>query len=150
MFDQTQDCFYKCDKYFEPLDKPVTMVYAPRENRNLWIAENDQARQLELYVPDQKATKAQVRSELDEMQPQNQRGNETSEDKKPTQIATTEGVMRDKSRTTRIYRKSKRKAKQVTFSQFQKTDPVLKRFREQDEDPKVERAKCPSADPELD
>lgn len=51
-FDSTENCGRPCDNYFEKLPKQeIVKAYTKTENSNLFIAGNDEARQIQIYVP---------------------------------------------------------------------------------------------------
>jgi hypothetical protein len=111
-FDTTKHCGYKCSNYFKELPKegPVK-IYAEKSSGNLAIGANDDARQLEIYIPSGTADKV---------------------------TTTNDGQLE----TTKTYTKSRKKAKQVNFSDFKKTDPVLSSFKNLEE-PTVPQNICP-------
>jgi len=113
-FDATQNCGYKCQDYFEHLPKegPVR-IYAEESTGHLAIAGNDDARQIEIYTPSKpsKASDSEVISKTGEIK-----------------------------RTT-SHTRSRTKAKQVKFSDFKKTDPVLSAFKDLEE-PDVPQKLC--------
>lgn len=51
-FDTTANCGYKCHNYFEKLpQEQIVRIYAEKSNDNLIITGNDEARQVEVYIP---------------------------------------------------------------------------------------------------
>lgn len=114
-FDVTENCGYDCVNYFEKIagKDPIT-IYAEKPTGNLLIGNNDEARQVAIYVP----SKAKEKIEM-----------------------TKNGDLK----TTKTYTKVIKKAKEVKFIDFQRTDPVLSRFADLEE-PKVPQKKCPVSD----
>ncbi len=94
-FDATENCGYKCLNYFEKLPKegPVK-IYGEESIGHLVIEGNDDARQVEIYIPLKTEDKVTISSN-------------------------------GKLKTTKTYTKSRKKAKQVNFSNFKQTGPVL-------------------------
>lgn len=114
-FDATENCGYKCSDYFEQLPKEgPTRIYGEASTGNLVIGGNDDARQLEIYIPSKPA---------DEV------------------IVTNDGGLK----TIKSYSKVRKKAKQVKFSDFKQTDPVLSSFKDLQE-PEVPQKICPIND----
>jgi hypothetical protein len=115
-FDQTTNCGYDCDAYFEHLPKEVPVnIYAEQSAGNLIIAENNDARQVEIYIPS------------------GEKVIYTNICKKPV------------TSVTRNYKPSRKKAKEVKFSEFQKTDPVLSQFKDLVE-PQIPQKPCLASD----
>lgn len=52
-FNSTTNCGYKCDEFFElyPKEKPA-IIQAEQANGHIYIAGNDDAKQLEIYIPE--------------------------------------------------------------------------------------------------
>ena len=51
-FDQTQNCGYNCNAYFEQLPKQVPVkIYVEQPAGHLVITENNHAHQVEIYIP---------------------------------------------------------------------------------------------------
>lgn len=117
MYTQTEFCGYKCDAHFQklPQNEPIE-IYEERQNGHLVIAGNDDARKVEIYVSSPSAKKI-VKS-----------------NKK-----TCEKVI------TQRYRPARKKAKQVNFSDFRKTDPVLSEFKNLEE-PYIPKKSCAITD----
>ena len=109
----TQDCGYRCDNYFENIPKQdgEIRIYGERREGNLVIAGNDEAHQVELYIPSKVTTDRSLST--------------------PREI-----------KKTTTYTRSRKKAKQVKFSEFRKKDPVLSTFKDLDE-PVVPQRFCP-------
>lgn len=117
-FNLTENCAYKCQDHFEHLPKegPVR-IYGEKSTGHLTIAGNDDARQIEIYIPS-KSSKASDSEIISNSQ---------------------------KIKKTTIYTRSRKKAKQVKFSDFRKTDPVLSTFKDLEE-PDVPQKICPIND----
>ena len=81
---------------------------------HLFIAENDDARQIEFYIPS-KASDEVTTSSNGEL------------------------------KTTKTYTKVRKKAKQVNFSDFKQTDPVLSSFKDLEES-EIPQKNCPIND----
>ena len=115
-FDTTENCGYKCSDYFEQLPKegPVK-IYEKESTGRLFIAGNDDARQIDIYIPSEAADKVTISSS------------------------------NGKLKTTRTYTKVPKKATEVKFSEFRKTDPVLSRFKNLEE-PEIPQKNCPITD----
>lgn len=114
-FDSTENCGYKCSDYFEKLPKEGHVeIYKKESTGHVFIAGNDDAKQIEIYTPSKSADEVTVRSN---------------------------GVV---ERTT-TYTKVRKKAKQVNFSDFKNTDPVLSSFKDLEE-PKIPQKNCPIND----
>jgi len=112
-FIETENCGYNCDTHFQklPRNEPIE-IYEERPNGHLVIAGNDDARQVEIYIPSQSA-------------------NEVIETNKQA----------GEKVVTKSYRPARKKAKQVKFSEFRKTDPILSQF-ESLEEPYVPNKSC--------
>ena len=119
-FDVTKDCGYPCSNYFEKLSQegPV-IIYGETTTGQLTIAGNEDARQVEIYTPT------------------------PSTECESTSIS--DGNSREVKRS---YTKSRRKAREVKFSDFKKTDPVLSAFKDLEE-PNVPQAYCPISSDEI-
>lgn len=114
-FNATENCSYRCSDYFEQLPREgPTQIYGEESIGHLVIAGNDDARQVEIYIPSKGADEVAVRS--------------TGELK-----------------ITKTYREVRKKAKQVKFSDFKQTDPVLSSFKDLKE-PTVPQKSCPIHD----
>jgi len=102
-FAETQNCWYNCDDYFQhlPQEAPVT-IYAEQSAGHLVIAENDDARQVELYI------KAKLPGEVIE----------------DINHSTERRILKTS------YQLARKKAKVVKFSDFRKTDPMLSQFKD--------------------
>ena len=121
IFIETENCGYNCDDYFQklPTNDPVE-VCVERPNGNLvltGITGNDDARQVEVYIPSESV------KEIPEINPENIK----------------EKIVK------KIYRRTRKKAKEVKFSEFRKTDPILSQF-ENLEEPIVPQRSCPFTD----
>jgi len=114
-FNATENCGYNCSEYFQqlPNEGPVK-IYGEEGSGHLVIGGNDDARQIEIYVP------AKTREEV-----------------------TVSG--NGELKTTKTYSKVRKKAKEVKFSDFKKTDPVLSSFKDLQE-PEVPQKTCPIND----
>jgi hypothetical protein len=114
-FDTTENCGYKCSDYFEQLPKagPVE-IYGKESTGHLFIAGNDDARQIELYIPSKASDEVTISSN-------------------------------GELKTTKTYTKVRKKAKQVNFSNFKQTDPVLSSFKDLKE-PEIPQKNCPIND----
>lgn len=114
-FSTTKNCGYKCSDYFEqlPKERPAE-IYGEEPTGHLFIAGNDDARQIKIYTPAKAADEVTVSSN-------------------------------GELKTTRTYTKVRKKAKEVKFSDFKKTDPVLSSFKDLEE-PDVPQKMCPSND----
>nr|YP_010471962.1 hypothetical protein N4L39_pgp092 [Haslea avium]YP_010472028.1 hypothetical protein N4L39_pgp026 [Haslea avium]UVG41427.1 hypothetical protein [Haslea avium]UVG41493.1 hypothetical protein [Haslea avium] len=100
LYDATENCGYKCSDYFEKLPKEGPhKVYGKESTGHIFIAGNDDARQLEIYIPSGATQEVSVSSN---------------------------GELELK--TTKTYSKVRKKAKVVKFSDFKKIDPVLSNF----------------------
>jgi len=116
-YSQTEHCGYKCSDYFQQLPKEGSAkVYSEEPRGQLVIAGNDDARQLEIYNPAPVGKEGEIQVTV-------------TGETKPT-------------KTYRSYRKAPKKAKQVNFSDFKRTDPVLSSFDKLDE-PYVPQNECP-------
>ena len=116
-FNTTENCGYKCSDYFETLPKEGHVeLYKKESTGHVFIAGNDDAKQIEIYTPSKSADKVTVTG----------RGNEIV-------------------KKTTTYNKVRKKAKQVNFSDFKKTDPVLSSFKDLEE-PKIPQKNCPIND----
>lgn len=95
-----QTSYVPCEQYFEKLpqtDAKTIDLVVEKDTGSLVIAGNDDARQVEIYVPE------------------------------PDVVESTT----DKVKTyTRTYKRSKKKVREVKFSDFRKNDPVLSKFDE--------------------
>lgn len=101
-FSETENMGYTCSDYFDslPQDNPVVKVLGDTPNGHLVIMKNEPNRDLEFYTLAPKTTR---------------------------QIATTyngESAIRQEHQ----FKRSRKKAKQVNFSDFRKTDPVLSKY----------------------
>jgi hypothetical protein len=110
-FTETQNCGYNCDHYFQNLPKemPVT-IYAEKSTGHLIISENDDAHQVEIYIPS----------------------------KTPDEVIHSSSEQKIVKTT---YKLSRQKAREVKFSEFKKTDPVLAQFKDLPE-PEVRQKSC--------
>lgn len=110
----TENCSYKCSEYFEPIpiEEPVR-IYGEKSTGHIFIAGNDDARQVEIYVP--------------------------SKSKAANEVTITSNK---ELKTTKTYTKIKKKAKLVKFSDFKKTDPVLSSFNDDLKEPYVPQKIC--------
>lgn len=62
-FDATENCGYKCSDYFEQLPKDgPAKIYGEESTGHVYIGENDDARQLEIYTPSKAADEVTVSS----------------------------------------------------------------------------------------
>jgi len=114
-FNTTENCGYKCSDYFERLPKEGHIEsYQKESTGHVFIAGNDDAKQIEIYTPLKSADEVTLRSN---------------------------GVVKK----TRTYSKVRKKAKQVNFSDFKNTDPVLSSFKDLEE-PKIPQKNCPIND----
>ena len=120
LFDSTKECGYPCKDYFEqlPQEGPVR-IYGETATGQLAIAGNDDARQVEVYTPT------------------------PSTECKSTSISDS-----NSRKVTRSYTKSPKKARQVNFLDFKKTDPVLSAFKDLEE-PDVPQGYCPFSSDEI-
>lgn len=110
-FDAIENCDFKCHGYFEHLPKEgLVTIYADKPTGQQAIAENNDARQVEIYTPSKTSDSELI--------------SKTGEIKK-----------------TRGYTKSRIKHKQVNFSDFRNTDPVLSAFKDLEE-PNVPQNVC--------
>ena len=110
--DSTEHCGYRCSDYFEQLPKEgPVQVFGKEPTGHLVIGGNDDARQVEIYNPSP--------TEGDELVP----------------------IGNGKIRTTRTYKKTRQKAKQVKFSEFKETDPILSQFKNIEE-PEIPQQTC--------
>jgi hypothetical protein len=111
-FDGTQNCGYNCNAHFEHLPKEVPVkIYSKQLAGHVIIAENNDARQVEIYIP------AKLPDEV-------------------VHIKTGQKIVK------KSYELSRKKAQQVKFSEFKKTDPVLSQFKNILE-PDVPQKSCP-------
>ena len=114
-FTSTENCGYKCSDYFETLPKEGHVeIYKKESAGHVFIAGNDDAKQLEIYTPSKSADEVTVRSN---------------------------GIVQ---RTT-TYTKVRKKTRQVKFSDFKNTDPVLSSFKDLKE-PEIPQKNCPIND----
>lgn len=103
-YQSTQTCGYKCENYFKYLPQESPVsIFENESTGNIVIAGNDKAPQVEIYIP-----------------------TETFEGR-----VTSPKIGHRIIRQT--YKKSPRKTKEVKFSEFRKTDPVLSQFRDLEE-----------------
>ncbi len=117
LFQETENCGYNCHDYFQQLPKTTPIeILAEQPGGHLVIAENDYTKQVEIYIPDKSSEKVNV-------------------------IDSKTGEQMIK--VTKNYKLSSKKAKEVKFSEFRKTDPVLSAFKEE---PKVPQRPCPVSD----
>ena len=101
VFIEPENCGYNCDDYFHKFStKDPVEVCVERPNGNLVITGNDDARQVEVYIP------SESRKEIIEINPEN---------------------IKEKT-VKKTYRRTRKKAKEVKFSEFRKTDPILSQF----------------------
>lgn len=115
-FDTTENCGYKCSNYFEELPKEGPVkIYDKKSTGHIFIGANDNARQITVHTPSKVANEVSVSSD----------GSVTT--------------------TKQHFNKVRPKAKEVTFSNFRKTDPVLSRFSDLEE-PDVPQKSCPISD----
>jgi hypothetical protein len=114
-FNATENCGYKCSDYFEQLPKEgPAKIYGEESTGHLFIGGNDDARQIEIYIPSKAADEVTVSSN-------------------------------GELKTTKTYSKVRKKAKEVKFSDFKQTDPVLSSFQDLQE-PEVPQKICPIND----
>jgi hypothetical protein len=114
-FFETDHCYYKCEDHFEklPPNDPIEIL-AEQQTGNIIISENNDAHQVQIYVPS-KPEKTIVK----------------------TNQKTGEKIV------SRTYKAARKKAKQVNFSDFRKTDPVLQMYDKVPEpEPYVPQRKC--------
>ena len=113
-FNETKNCGYNCDAYFQhlPKDEPLT-IYGKASSGNIAITNNDESRQVEIYV---KQNEKQV-------------------------VISKSGERRIEQK----YQKSRKKAKQIKFSDFKKRDPVLSKFNDLGE-PDIPQKSCGISD----
>jgi hypothetical protein len=100
-FTETDNCGFQLDRYFQeikPQDNGAIMLYAPQPTGNFIITGKNSARRVEIFVPDQ--------TQLE-----------------PNQIVK---KVNGQKTISRVYRKTTKKAKMVTFSEFIKKDAILK------------------------
>ena len=115
-FDTTKNCGYNCSDYFEQLPKEGPVnICAEKSTGHVFIGANDDARQISIHTPSKAATEVTVSSD---------------------------GSLKT---TKQSYKKVRSKAKQVNFSDFKKTDPVLSSFPDLEE-PHVPQKGCPISD----
>lgn len=112
-FYEIENCGYNYEAHFQklPQNQPIE-IYTEHQNGNLIISGNDDARQVEIYTPSNSE-------------------NIFIESKK----VTGEKIVR------KSYKPTSKKAKEVLFSEFQKTDPVLSQFKNLDE-PHIPKKSC--------
>jgi hypothetical protein len=104
-YDSTANCGYKCHDYFELIPKESSVrVYSNELTENLLIGENDGSRQMIIYNP----SKVQDEGIIGKT--------------KKAEI-----------KRTRTYIISRKQAKEVKFSDFQKKYPILRRFKNLEE-----------------
>lgn len=110
-FDCTENCGYQCHDYFEHISKEgPAIIYAEKPFGNLVVGQNDDSRQIEIYIPS----------------------------KVPDEVI----IHNNKDATIRkSYKKSRKKAKEMQFSEFKKKDPVLSSFKNLEE-PHVSQKHC--------
>ena len=114
-FNATENCGYKCSDYFEQLPKEgPAQIYGEESTGHLIIGGNDDARQVEIYIPSKAKDQVTVSSNRE-------------------------------LKITKTYRKTRKKAKFVKFSDFKQTDPVLSRLNDLEE-PEVPQKNCPIQD----
>ena len=115
-FHTTENCGYKCSDYFEqlPKERPVE-IYGKESTGHLVIAGNDDARQINFYIPSKPADKVTISSS------------------------------NRKLKITKTYSKVPKKVKEVKFSEFRKTDPVLSKFNNLEE-PEIPQKHCAITD----
>nr|YP_010472458.1 hypothetical protein N4L43_pgp051 [Pleurosigma intermedium]UVG42069.1 hypothetical protein [Pleurosigma intermedium] len=112
-FDTTENCGYNCSDYFEQLPKEEPVnIYEEKSTGHIFIGANDDARQIAIHTPSKAANEVTVSSD---------------------------GSLKT---TKQRYHKVRPKAKQVSFSDFKKTDPVLSSFSDLEE-PDVPQKICP-------
>lgn len=115
-FDTTENCGYNCSDYFEQLPKEGPVnIYEEKSTGHIFINTNDDARQIAVSIPSKASNEVAVRSD---------------------------GSLKT---TKQSYNKVRLKAKQVRFSDFKKTDPVLSSFSDLEE-PDVPQKSCPISD----
>ena len=103
-FDITENRGYNCSNYFEQLPKEGPInIYEEKSTGHIFIGANDDARQIAIYNPSKAANEVAVSSD---------------------------GSLKT---TKQSYNKVRPKAKQVSFSDFKKTDPVLSSFSDLEE-----------------
>lgn len=116
-FDTTHNCGYRCNDYFEHLPKAKDQsvrVFAEKSTGQLVISGNDDAHQVEIYIPSETSNKVNI-------------------------ISTGEAEV------TKTYKKTRKKAKVVKFSDFRAKDEVLSSF-DGLEEPIVPQNVCPIND----
>lgn len=127
-FDATEHCGYRCDEYFEQLPKtsPIS-IESPQSSGHIAITDNASNSNcpVEVYNPV-----------------------ENSESKHVT--VTNDGQKRvTTTTTTKTYKRSRKPFKQVNFSEFKNTDPVLSRFNDNNlsqDEPEIPQNRCLSDD----
>lgn len=111
-YDNTENCAYSCSKYFEQLSPEGPIhIYDKKSTGHVVIGSNDDARQIAIYTPSTDATEVVISSN---------------------------GSLKT---TKQSYKQVRTKAKQVNFSDFRKTDPVLSSFSDLDE-PQIPQKNC--------
>ena len=109
-FNITENCGYKYSNYFETLPKQGNVeMYKKESTGHVFIAGNDDAKQIEIYTPSKSVDEVTFRSN---------------------------GIVKK----TTTYTKVRKKVKQVNFSDFKNTDPVLSSFKDLEE-PKIPQKK---------
>lgn len=123
---ETGNTGYPCENYFDslPQDNPVVKVLGDSPSGNLIIMENDPNRAIEIYSLKPKTTTEII----------------SSENNKQTVTKTQKST----------YKLSRKKAKQINFSDFRKTDPILSKYKNLDEPhvPQIKSFKDLLKDPE--
>lgn len=115
-FDTTENCGYNYSDYFEQLPKEGPVnICDEKSTGHVFIGANDDAQQIAIHTPSKAATEVTVSSD---------------------------GSLKT---TKQGYKKVRSKAKQVNFSDFKKTDPVLSSFPNLEE-PHVPQKGCPISD----
>ena len=89
-------------------------MYKKESTGHVFIAGNDDAKQIEIYTPSKSVDEVTVRSN---------------------------GIVKKAT----SYTKARKKVRQVNFSDFKNTDPVLSSFKDLEE-PKIPQKNCPSDD----
>jgi hypothetical protein len=121
-YDLSDSCIYRCDKYFEHLPKndvPVKVYTEKVESRGQLIITNSEE-PVEIYIPD--VSKPLI---------------------KKTEASVETCKTDSQVRTNKKYKKLKKPAKMVKFSEFRKTDPVLSKFNDQNlEEPYIPQQNC--------
>jgi hypothetical protein len=115
-FNATENCGDRCSDYFEQLPQEgPSQTYGEESTGHLFIGKNDDAQQIEIYIPSKVANEVTV-----------SRNGEL--------------------KTTKTYSKVRKKAKEVKFSDFKKTDPILSSFNKDLKEPEIRQKICPIND----